>query len=99
MGDATERGPLSDTEFWRTRAEELQTALDSRVVIEQAKGVLAQRFGCGPPAAFEILRRNARSSRRSIHELAAEIVQSASTTLKNDPIFEGDERQGETDGQ
>lgn len=55
---------------------QLQTALDSRVVIEQAKGILAERFGIDMPAAFTLLRRAARSSRRSVHELAADVIAS-----------------------
>jgi len=66
-----------DTAFWQTRAEQLQRALDSRVVIEQAKGVLAERFGCGTDEAFEVLRRAARSNQRKIHDLANEVVASA----------------------
>lgn len=69
----------TDPEFWRARAEELETALQARIVLEQAKGVLAERFGCDPVSAFEILRRNARCNRRRIHELAAEIVASTRT--------------------
>jgi ANTAR domain len=58
---------------------QLQTALDSRVVIEQAKGILAERLGIDMAAAFAVLRRAARSSRRSVHELAAEVVGSRET--------------------
>jgi hypothetical protein len=71
----------ADVEFWRTRADQLETALQSRIVIEQAKGVLAERFGCDPAFAFEILRRNARSNQRKIHELAADIVASTGGAL------------------
>lgn len=56
------------------RNEQLQQALDSRIVIEQAKGVLAERLGVELADAFEILRGAARSSRRRIHELAAEVT-------------------------
>lgn len=46
----------------RQRAtEQLQTALDTRVVIEQAKGVLAERLGITPEEAFQRMRATARS--------------------------------------
>ena len=56
------------------KVRELQEALDSRVVIEQAKGVLAQRSGVTLDTAFEILRRRARNQRRSLGEICAETV-------------------------
>ena len=47
--------------------------------IEQAKGILAERFHLPIPDAFLLLRYAARSSRRNIHELAAEVVASRDT--------------------
>jgi GAF domain-containing protein len=55
-------------------ASQLQRALDTRVVIEQAKGVLAERHGEPLPAAFERLRRHARSTNATVREVAAEVV-------------------------
>lgn len=63
-------------------ARELQGALDSRVIIEQAKGVLASRTGLDMVGSFEILRRQARHERRALREVAAEIV-SGATKLRN----------------
>ncbi len=53
-----------------TRAAQLQTALDTRVVIEQAKGFLAGRDGLEPEEAFTVLRNRARSHHRSLHDEA-----------------------------
>jgi hypothetical protein len=61
------------------RCAQLQHALDSRVVIEQAKGVMAERFALDPDHAFEVMRRAARSHRMRIHELACRVVGSAET--------------------
>jgi ANTAR domain len=58
------------------RVEQLQTALDSRVVIEQAKGVLAARLDVEVEQAFELLRVCARTHRMKLRELAAEVVSS-----------------------
>jgi GAF domain-containing protein len=58
-------------------AVELQGALDSRVVIEQAKGVLVGRHGMTPRQAFERLRGIARDQRRRLAEVAAEVVDAA----------------------
>jgi transcriptional regulator with GAF, ATPase, and Fis domain len=55
-------------------ADQLQTALDSRVVIEQAKGVIAERAGVGVTEAFEVLRRYARSRGQKLREVAAAVV-------------------------
>ena len=80
-----------EIEYWRTRAEQLQNALDTRIVIEQAKGVLAERMGCDAAAAFVILRRAARAKRRKLHEFAAEVVAS---TAAGGPA--GDVREAES---
>jgi GAF domain-containing protein len=58
-------------------AGELQVALDSRVVIEQAKGVLVGRHGLTTRQAFERLRRQARDQRRPLTEVAREVVSAA----------------------
>jgi AmiR/NasT family two-component response regulator len=68
-----------DVATLRERSEQLQRALDSRVVIEQAKGVLAERLGLPPEDAFEILRRAARSTQTPIHDLAREVVLASAT--------------------
>ena len=53
---------------------QLREALSSRIVIEQAKGVLAERFRLDLEQAFELLRRAARSNRMPIHVLAASVT-------------------------
>jgi GAF domain-containing protein len=58
-------------------AGQLQRALDARVVIEQAKGMLMQREGLQERQAFEQLRRRAREQRRRVADVAAEIVEGA----------------------
>jgi GAF domain-containing protein len=55
--------------------EQLQTALNSRVLIEQAKGVLAERMHLDVADAFAMLRSNARSHNRRLSELARAIVE------------------------
>jgi AmiR/NasT family two-component response regulator len=52
------------------RRAQLQTALESRVVIEQAKGILAERHGVELEDAFEVMRRAARSKRMKLRGLA-----------------------------
>ncbi len=56
-------------------AGQLQAALNSRVVIEQAKGVLAERGGMDMGTAFDLLRRAARSSNRRLADVAADVVE------------------------
>jgi len=54
--------------------EQLQRALDSRIVIEQAKGILAQRHGVDMGRAFELVRSYARSTQSRLGDAAAKIV-------------------------
>jgi GAF domain-containing protein len=56
-------------------AEQLQAALNSRVIIEQAKGVLAQQGGLGMAAAFDRLRSYGRSHNLRLTEVARSTVQ------------------------
>jgi GAF domain-containing protein len=53
---------------------QLETALESRVAIEQAKGILAQRLGISMSEAFVLLRRRARGSRRLLKDVAREAI-------------------------
>ena len=58
-------------------AGQLQGALDSRQVIEQAKGILMGTQGISARAAYEQLRSKARSERRKLTVVCAEIVAAA----------------------
>ncbi len=61
------------------RNAQLQTALSSRIVIEQAKGILAERLELELDVAFDLLRRAARHHNRNLHELSGEVVASRTT--------------------
>ena len=60
-------------------AEQLQTALDNRVVIEQAKGVLAHQGGLAMADAFAVLRRYARRNNERVTDCARAVVDSRLT--------------------
>ncbi|WP_432544206.1 GAF and ANTAR domain-containing protein [Kineococcus sp. SYSU DK002] len=59
------------------RAENLQIAMQSRAVIEQAKGVLIARRGIDADAAFEELARQSQRANRKLRDIAAEVVAAA----------------------
>jgi GAF domain-containing protein len=54
--------------------DQLQVALDSRVAIERAIGLLMGRDGVDGPTAFNELRREARNSRRRVSAVAEELL-------------------------
>jgi len=58
-----------------TLNEQLQNALNSRVIIEQAKGKLAERLGVDMDQAFSLLRDFARARNRRLSELAQALVE------------------------
>ena len=53
---------------------QLQGALTSRVVIEQAKGILAERLSVAPEEAFTVMRRFARSTSQPLSGVASRII-------------------------
>lgn len=59
------------------RTRQLQHALDSRIDIEQATGILVQRHGITPTQAFEALRAYSRSHRLRVHDVSQRIVSGA----------------------
>jgi GAF domain-containing protein len=57
--------------------EQLQGALNTRIVVEQAKGVLSRTHGIGVDAAFDLLRSHARRHQLRLGALAHDIVTGA----------------------
>ena len=55
-------------------SEQLQRALESRVLIEQAKGVLAHQHRIPVDHAFRMMRAHARSQNARLHDVAEQIV-------------------------
>ena len=76
------RGSEEQTELERLRiaVSQLEHALAARVAVEQAIGVIAERQHIPPRAAFERLRKAARSRGRKVHDLARVVIASV-----NDP--------------
>jgi GAF domain-containing protein len=64
------------TAYWSVEAtsRQLQAALESRAVIEQAKGFLVATLGGTPDEAFELLRRASQKQNRKLRDLAVELI-------------------------
>jgi GAF domain-containing protein len=58
----------------QTLNEQLTQALNTRVVIEQAKGMVAEREGLGMEEAFVRLRNHARNHNRRLADIAQEVI-------------------------
>jgi transcriptional regulator with GAF, ATPase, and Fis domain len=70
-------------------ATQLQTALTSRVQLEQAKGMLAQRSGLPMDQAFQMMRAYARSRNYRLSDVAAQII---SGSIGDDQLRQGPHR-------
>ncbi|WP_436529675.1 GAF and ANTAR domain-containing protein [Actinoplanes sp. HUAS TT8] len=57
-----------------TLANHMQAAMESRAVIEQAKGIIMGQRHCSPDEAFAILSRASQESNRKLREVAADLV-------------------------
>ena len=68
--------------------EQLQTALNSRVIIEQAKGKLAERLGLDMDRAFSVLRDHARTRNLRLSDVALAFVDGSETPARTGPAQE-----------
>jgi ANTAR domain len=68
---------LDEVTRLQASVRQLEHALSSRVVVEQAIGVLSERWGVAPRDAFEQLRRVTRSHGLRIHDLARLVIESS----------------------
>ncbi|MDN5859138.1 MAG: GAF and ANTAR domain-containing protein [Pseudonocardia sp.] len=77
LADVATIGILSERAIHRGEVlnEQLQAALTSRVVIEQAKGVLAEAGGLSMDAAFDRLRRFARDRNQRLSDVARRVAE------------------------
>jgi hypothetical protein len=78
--------PLDELGQLRLSVQQLEHALAARVAVEQAIGVLCERYRLAPRDAFERLRRAARSRGRRVHALAQEVVASATAETAELPV-------------
>ncbi len=60
-------------------AAQMQDAMATRAVIEQAKGILVSQRGCTVEEAFDILVRASRNSNRKLHDIAQSLVAGSQT--------------------
>jgi hypothetical protein len=87
LADAATIGLLHERNVRRreTVAEQLQAALNSRVVIEQAKGKLAERLSIDMDRSFTMIRDYARNSNQHLTDVARDFVNGATAEFPRRP--------------
>jgi transcriptional regulator with GAF, ATPase, and Fis domain len=82
MADVATIGMLQERALREARvlAQQLETALHTRIVIEQAKGVLAERLGIEIPESFELMRTYARRHGTLLAEVALGVANGSLAT-------------------
>lgn len=84
LGELFAEGLVRERHYRAALAEvgQLETALRSRAVIDQASGILMHVMGCGAPEAFDMLRHISQRANRKLAEVAAEVVRSKGQGLE-----------------
>ena len=68
----------TDVDECQEEVEDLRTVLESRPVIDQAKGILVAQQHCSPEDAFAMLAEASQKSNRKLRDVAQAIVQAES---------------------
>jgi hypothetical protein len=71
---AVAAGNLYAYQSARDMADNLQTALESRAVIDQAKGILMERYKLTADQAFQLLARASMTTNRKVRDIADHLV-------------------------
>ena len=81
LADVATIGILAQRSLYQSEllTAQLQNALTSRVIIEQAKGVLSERRKITVDQAFDLLRSHARSANRHLSDLAREVAEGSNS--------------------
>jgi GAF domain-containing protein len=74
----------------RRMVESLHTGLESRAVIEQAKGVLHAELGVSPAAAFRLLSRYSQNTNQRVRKISAGLVQGRIAAAEFRPPVQGE---------
>lgn len=87
LADVTAHSLLREAEIRRsrTRVAQLEYALNSRILIEQAKGVVATRLAVTMDEAFALLRTHARAHGRILAEVARDVIEGRLTIAEGGP--------------
>jgi GAF domain-containing protein len=80
---AVAAGNLYAYQSARGLADNLQKALESRAVIDQAKGVLMERYKLTPDQAFELLAQASMGTNRKLRDVANQLVETGELAQPN----------------
>ncbi len=72
---AVAAGNLHAYQRARSMVDNLQVALETRAVIDQAKGVLMERLKLTPDQAFQVLAQASMATNRKVRDIAGDLVQ------------------------
>ena len=78
---AVAAGNLFAYQSARHMADNLQTALESRAVIDQAKGILMERYKLTADQAFQLLARASMTTNRKVRDIAEDLVRTGELRL------------------
>jgi GAF domain-containing protein len=80
LGSAASVALANARTYWRAArlADQLQQALSSHGIVEQATGILIAQRGCSPGQAYHLLAAAAQHNRLSVEDVAADLVERTS---------------------